>query len=264
MERRAQAGWLWVIIALFARSGVASSPPQEKYLAYNGTAVQRHSLSFLYEEHHVLRFAGDRLADRVVLYTCADGSPFARKTVSYLDPLAPDFLLEDSSNGLEEGIRSEGAARSVQFRENRGAEEKKGPLPAIAGLVADAGFDEFIHENWQALLHGGSLSPPFLVPSRLKEVDFKVYRLRSDTVAGVPAEVFRLKPAGALSWIVKPIDVSYGAATHDLLRYAGVSDLRDSSGNNFEVLITFRTRDRTESDAQSMSDALRAHLAPCR
>jgi hypothetical protein len=42
--------------ALLARLGAASSPPEERYLAYRGAAVERHSLSFLYEEHHVLRY----------------------------------------------------------------------------------------------------------------------------------------------------------------------------------------------------------------
>jgi hypothetical protein len=88
--------------------------------------------------------------------------------------------------------------------------------------------------------------------------------LRTETVAGQRAEVFRLRLTGALSWIVKPIDVTYGSANRELLRYDGVSDLRDASGKNLEALINFDARDRTESDAQSLSAAEQAALAPCR
>jgi hypothetical protein len=264
MHQSAGARWPSILLVLLATRAVASSPTADHYLAYVGTAVERHSLSFLYVERHVLRFRGNRLTERVVLYTCRDGAAFARKTVSYVEPLAPDFLLQDASSGLLEGVQSDGAVRSVTFRRDRGAPAKTAPLPRVPGLVADAGFDEFIGANWLPLVAAESLTMRFLLPSRLKDVDFEVYRLRSDSVAGLPAEVFRLKLAGALGWIVKPIDVTYGSANRELLRYDGVSDLRDASGNNLEALINFDAGDRTESDAQSMSAAERAPLAPCR
>lgn len=73
-----------------------------------------------------------------------------------------------------------------------------------------------------------------------------------------------MKLAGALSWITSPIDVTYGASDHMLVSYAGVTDLRDSSGGNLEASISFRATDRTEGDAQAMSTALQARLAACR
>jgi hypothetical protein len=66
-------------------------------------ALARHSPQFLYGERHVLLYRGGGLAERVVLYTCRDSSAFARKSASYADSLAPDFLLEDVSNGMREG-----------------------------------------------------------------------------------------------------------------------------------------------------------------
>ncbi|GAC1675073.1 MAG: hypothetical protein NVS9B2_24930 [Steroidobacteraceae bacterium] len=254
---------LWMLLILFVHTGSAALP-EESYRLYTGTASERRSLNFLYGESHVLRYVGDRLADRVVLYTCRDGSPFARKIVRYVDPWAPDGELEDVSTGLHQGIRSAGSERSVFFRNGHGAKERSGPLPRISGLVADAGFDEFIRANWQPLLAGKSQALHFLVPSRLKEMAFEVYHLRSDTEEGKPAEVFRLKLAGALSWITSPIDVTYSASDHVLVGYAGVTDLRDSSGSNLEALISFRGTDRSEGDAQGMSAALQARLAACR
>ena len=86
----------------------------------------------------------------------------------------------------------------------------------------------------------------------------------SATLEGMPAEIFRLKLAGVLSLILAPIDVAYSASDHVLLSYRGVSDLRDSSGNNVQALISFHPIDRTESDAASMSAARQAPLGACR
>ena len=195
---------------------------------------------------------------------CAGGSPFARKIVSYGDAVAPDFLLEDASNGLREGIRAVGGIRSVFYRSDHVAVEKAAPLPRVPGLVADAGFDEFIRTNWPQLLEGKPLPLRFLVPSRLEDIAFEVQHLRSDTDEGMQVEWFRLKLARPWSWLVRPIDVSYGSADHVLVSYLGVSDLRDGSGNNLQARIIFPSRDRKESDAQSMLAARQAPLTTCK
>ena len=264
----------WLLLVAFAAAPVPAStlepqhsersPHSEQYLAYRGTAVDRHTLNFLYEERHWLLYRDGRLTERVVLYTCPDGSAFARKTVGYVDPLAPDFMLQDASNGLEEGIRSRAAVRSVFFRKDAAATEKTASLPQVPELVADAGFDEFIQANWPQLLRGGALPLHFLVPSRLDDVNFEVRHVRTETVTGQPAEVFRLKLAGALGFVVRSIDVTYGSADHVLLRYDGVSDLRDRTGANYTPLINFPPADRSQGDAQRMAAARQAPLASCR
>src|SRR5580658_8425948 len=71
----------------------------EHLLSYSGTATARHSSEFIYGERHLLRYRDEQLAERLVLYTCRDGSAFARKTVSYVEPMAPDFVLDDAANG---------------------------------------------------------------------------------------------------------------------------------------------------------------------
>jgi len=234
------------------------------YLSYSGTATARHSAKFLYTEHHILKFSDGRLAERVVLYSCRDGTPFARKTVSYVDPFAPDFLLEIPSTGMREGVRTVGKERSVFFRGAAKDPEKTSPLPRIRGLVADAGFDEFVRAHWQDLMSGQSQELHFLVPSRLEEFGFQVQHLRSETEGGVSAEVFRLKLAGFWGWVLPSIDVAYGAEDHTLMRYDGLSDLRDASGDNFQTQITFPSKDRAPASAASMAEARQAPLAACR
>ena len=111
---------------------------------------------------------------------------------------------------------------------------------------------------------GQSLRMNFLVPSRLEEYSFKVQRLRSDTVDGRTVEIFRLNLSGVLGWITPNIDVYYDDKDKTLIRYVGLSDLRDASNDNFKARIEFRPDERTGSDEQGMKSALTAPLAPCR
>jgi hypothetical protein len=249
------------LTAVFAH---AASGAETTYVAYSGTASALRSSKFLYHERDVLQYRDGKIAARVVLYTCRDNSPFARKTVSYVDPLSPDFLFEDASNGMREGIRSEGKARQVFFRGDGAAQEKSGALPDVPGLVADAGFDEFLRQHWDALVNGNALSMSFLVPSRLNDIGFKVQHVRSGQVDGVPVELFRIKLAGILGWFVSSIDGYYAVSDHTLIRYVGLSDLRDADNDNFQAQIDFPPGERVASDAQAMADARQAHLAPCR
>jgi hypothetical protein len=240
------------------------------YLAYTGTATLRHAPRFVYGERHVLEYRGGSLVARVVLYTCADGAPFARKIVDYVDRVAPDFELDDASHGLREGVRSAAGGRAVFFRQSSGEAERSAPVPAISpglanpGLVIDAGFDEFVRGNWTRLLAGESLRMHFLVPSRLQAIDFQVQHLRSEVSDGRPAEIFRLTLSGFWGWILPSIDVTYGADDRVLLRYDGLSDLRDGSNDNYKVLIRFPSTDRRSSSAAAMQAARTARLAPCR
>jgi hypothetical protein len=271
MDSTLPAACVVMMLTLTVCPAIASNQTENGYIAYTGAAAAPHSMKYLYGERHVLSYRDGRLAERVVLYTCGNGAPFARKTARYMPgnafrpatPFAPDFLLEDAATGLRQGVRSLDDGRSVFFRGERAGAEKSRPLPQDPELVADAGFDEFIRAHWRGLVEGKGLVLHFLVPSRLEALAFEVRHIRSGDIDGLPTEVFRLKLAGALGWLMSPIEVSYDAGEHVLLHYDGLSDLRDAAGNNFPVQIIFRAGDRVPSDAAAMSMARQAPLTPC-
>lgn len=272
-RRRALVPWgvlsgLVLAVATAPASSAPTAPDNpggttDRYLRYSGTATVRHSSQFLYGERHVLHYRGGRLAERVVLYTCSDGSAFARKTVAYVDPLAPDFLLEDTANGMREGVRSEPGGRIVFFRLHASELEKSAPVPQVSGLVADAGFDEFVQSHWQQLVGDAVLQMPFLVPSRLEDFGFQVQHLRSERVGDTPSEVFRLRLSGFWGWFLRGIDVYYSSADHVLIRYDGLSDLRDAAGDPFRTEIAFPPETRGAASGAELIAARQAPLRPC-
>jgi hypothetical protein len=260
MTRRLCACWSFLL--LFAQLTTAAGG-EERLLSYSGTATGRHD-QFLYGETHLLKYRDSRLAERVVLYTCRDGAAFARKTLSYVEPMSPDFELDDAANGMREGVRSAGSARMVFYRGVRVEPEKSGSVPEDPGLVIDAGFDEFIRDHWPALMSGKPLDLKFLIPSRLEKMDFQAQHVRSEQLEGIAVEVFRLKLSGMLGRVLPGIDVFYGSESHVLMRYEGLSDLRDSVGENFQTTISFHPADRRPAEESQWQDARQAPLGQCR
>jgi hypothetical protein len=246
----------------FVLATMALAESGSEFTAYRGQAAGSKG-EFLYTENHVLKYEDGHLRERVVLYQCPDGAPFARKTATYTESVAPDFVFEDSSNGVREGVRTEAGSRTVFFRAGRDAAEKTARLKLAPNGVIDAGFDEFIHENWQSLLAGRTFTLQFLIPSRLSGVDFHLRYLGSAQGESALA-MFRLEVAGFLKWIAPTIEVSYSADDHGLVRYEGLSSLRDPKGENLRATITFRAADRRRTDSAAFTAAMQAAIAPCR
>jgi len=199
-----------------------------RYLADTAWARDPVDKRLLYREQHGLRFAADgRLIERRVLYRCADGTPFARKRVDYgTDAEAPEFALDDARSGYREGLRRRDGRREA-FVQYPGEAERSARLDAGA-MVADAGFDRWARAHWDRLTAGERLDLRFLVPSRLAAYAFSV-----QAVPAAPAADeyrFRLRLGGWLGWLAPYIDVSYAASDRRLLRFEGLSNLRDDRG----------------------------------
>lgn len=193
--------------------------------------IARHPKSAveLYREQHWIRREAGRPVDRLVLYRCPDGTAFARKRVDYrASALSPAFSFEDRRSGYREGLRA--GARPTLFYQAPGESGERRASVDAASLVADAGFDEFIRRQWAPLVAGGSLPFQFAVPSRLRSMAFSVQRAGAARVAGEAAWVFRLTLDGWLGLVAPAIEVSYGQASRRLLRFEGLSNLRDDTG----------------------------------
>lgn len=216
-------------VLLLATLWVGPLAASARYLADTAWARDPADNRLLYQEQHGLRLDNDgRLLERRVLYRCADGTAFARKRVDYRpDAEAPDFALDDARSGYREGLRRRDGRREA-FVQYPGAAERSAWLDAGA-MVADAGFDRWARARWERLSTGERLGLRFLVPSRLAAYEFSVQALPVTPTAGEYR--FRLRLGGWLGWLAPYIDVAYAASDRRLLRFEGLSNLRDDRGN---------------------------------
>lgn len=210
----------------------------------------------LYRESHWLFDAPDGRT-RLVLYRCPDGAPFARKWVrDHGQPQAPDFDLYDARQGYREGVRRRADGhREVYVQRDANATERTAPLNETPLPVIDAGFDAFLRNHWDSLAPQASLTVPFLLPSRLGTLDFKVTRLDDAVVDGQPARRFRLGLAGLIGFALPHLDVAYVAASRTLLRFEGIANIRDIDGHNLHVRIEFPPQDSGTASATELATA---------
>ena len=223
---------------------------QETLRFEEGIARDPASQVELYREQHWIRSQSGQLSERLVLYRCPEGTAFARKRLDYrTSGIAPQFRFEDRRFGYLEGLR-QGSIPEVFVRKTTDAPMQSSELSAT-GLVADAGFDEFIRSRWSTLVAGAAVPFAFAVPSRLESLEFSLRKVGQARVADEAAWIFRLRLSGWLGWLAPHIDVYYGQQSRRLLRFEGLSNLRDDSGENpLQAQIDFATPARPASEAQ--------------
>lgn len=222
-----------------------------------GDAHARDDGRLLYREQHLLRREGDRPVERLVVYRCPDGTAFARKHVDYrASAIAPDFELVDA-RGYREGLRRERGKARV-WHDDAAARALSAP---DATLVADAGFDEYIRQQWSTLTPGRSQTLAFAIPAFGRTLPFKV---RDTGDRGTTVRRFELKGGGLLGLIAPDIAVDYDARDRRLRRFVGPTNIRDARGHQIEARIEFPTAPRTLADDAQWQRLAALPLAACR
>jgi len=230
-------------------------------LQYDGRAMDPESGSLLYIERHLLREVAGKPVARIVTYVCPNGSVFARKSVDYRNSrLAPDFELNDARDGYREGLRRQAGAPWVFVRHAAGAPQRTAAIATTAHLVADAGFDEFVRRNWKSLVAGETVAFAFAVPASQRAYTFKLRRIGEVHVGKVPAHLMRMKLSGLLGLIAPQIDVAYAKSSQRLLRFEGVTNLRDANGEQWSARIEFADQPPEASDEGEWARALALSL----
>ncbi len=235
------------LVSLGAVVALLSSPwAQSADLTFTGYARDIESKKLLYIESHFVRDAGQKGESRVVLYRCANGTEtFARKELRYGEVREePEFNFVDGRSGYTEGLRRATAGPIVFQRDTATAAAREAKVPANVVIVSDAGFDEFVRQHWGELEAGKTVRFPFLIPSRLDFLTFKVKKNREEPIEGATTSVIRLNLSGVLGWFLPYIEVSYRKSDQVLMRYKGLTNIRDAAGENLVALIEFPQKER--------------------
>lgn len=252
--------WAAACVLLATTAAAESLPGARHYMSYDGTAFDTDDGQVLYRESHFLAMEGGAVRERLVLYRCADGTPFARKRVenAFASPWLPEFDMVDARIGYREGFSAKGQTPEVYVQEVGEDQPERETFDQIPeDLVGDAGFDSFVQDHWEQLVAGETMRFKFLVPSRLDYMSFKVRQVREDRIDDRPVRVFRLALGGLLGLIVSGIDVSYDSQSRTLMRFEGLSNVRDEEGDNYVARIDFPPDERREEASSEPFEAAR-------
>lgn len=256
LHRRACALGLTLTLAITATSAVATPTDTDAIHYLEGRAFATNG-QLIYSESHWL-YDENGNPSRLVLYRCPDGKPFARKHLhDDGNAQAPDFEMDDARTGYREGVRRGNGQREIFVRSDKNGGERTAPLKTSPLPVIDAGFDAYTRSHWNTLGTAGE-SLPFLVPSRLGTLDFKVRRLADGQVEGHATRQYRLSLDSMIGFALPHLDVAYDAGTRQLLNFNGIANVRSSRGKNVEARILF---DPSKNRAASRGDLDAANTA---
>jgi len=220
-----------------------------------GYAYDKQTGELLYSETHHEVVRNGRMIKNRVTYKDVHGRVFAQKHIDFERSLTmPDFELINEENGHVEGVRRDDGELRVHFRPESGESIRKASVQKPNNGIIDAGFDRFIEQNWSSLVSGAVLEREFLIPSQL---DFYTFEISKVETPPRGEAVFRLQVKSVLMrMFVSPVLVHYDAESRTLLRYEGISNIRDTQGRNLDVRIEFPQGDRVRvqsADRRPMS-----------
>ncbi len=232
-------------------SAPAAASVPEPLTRFEGIARSAGNGRILYRELHFVRRVDARVVARTVFYTCDDGRPFARKDLQYVEPLIPDLDITDARAGTRTTVTRADGGHVITTTGPGGKPPRVHRFNSEPGLVADAGFNELLLRQWDALVSGQEISFRIALLGSGSIHSLKARRVERTAVAGEEREHFQVALGGLLGLIAPAIDVWYASNGHALRRYQGVSNLRDEQGREMNVTIDFPPATvRTTTDAE--------------
>ncbi|MBJ6137825.1 hypothetical protein [Marinobacter litoralis] len=240
-----------LLIALLLSAGPIAAATFE----FTGTALAIDTQNQLYEERHQVNgtcsVAGFQPREhRVTYHKGPNDRRFAVKTLDYgQHPDRPSvvFRQPDFEESLE--IRFTDANQLTINWQPPSERPKTFEVTSPPRLVIDAGFDQFVRANWQAVAAGESISFRFLAPTRGDHYGFV---LEPAPTAEIDADVvIQIRPTSlVLRFLVDPIILGYnenGALTH----YQGLTNIRANQETNHTALIRYRISQYPDCDLTS-------------
>jgi hypothetical protein len=212
-------------------------------LRFVGTAKPVNGGETLYQETH--RVTGNceqgvfTPVEHSVVYTRGNGDEFATKNLSYTQSaLRPtvEFRQPDFSEVIKITNQNEETLRV--FWQSPSGSTDTSLLEITPSLVADAGFDNLVRQNWVRVIQNGqSVGFDMVAPTRGESYGFTLEPTSDDRIDA--RHLVRIRPSSTLMrFVVDPILLGYnadGLLTH----YLGLTNIRKNEDTNHTAHIRY-------------------------
>lgn len=211
-----------------------------------GAAFDLDSTAPLYTETHCV---SDNALTHNVLYRDMEQELIAHKVLNYSSgPLTPSFVQHNfySQEVIAVELRQDQLIMTVKAAGNPEPQEFLFPVSqASMPIVIDAGFDNFVTQNWNALVGGQSKQFQFPFAARESLVDLRVKAARC-SYSNETDQCFILRLDNWLiGRLVSSIELGYDPVLKRLTRFRGLSNIGDAKGAGQSVDIRYRYQDMT-------------------
>jgi hypothetical protein len=190
-----------------------------------------------YTERHEVTFEEGKVIRSKTTYLDPSNRIIGDLVTEYMaDPRLCSYDFRDMRAKYEDGVRVEGDRLRLFRKQNPSDEVELAHLPLMADQIVGQGFHHFIVLNLEAIASGEVFHVKLVMPSRLKQYKFRIRKRDLDNgTLSVRLEID--------NWFLRlfapHVDAEYDLKTRHLLRYDGISNLSDASGEYKKVIITY-------------------------
>lgn len=205
-----------------------------------GKAMSSKDKSHLYNEDHRVEYSGDLVQKVVTTYSDPTGKEIAKLVSTFKgNHQLPDTEFYDKRNGIKEETKLVGSKYVIITTDTKG-KTKKGTLDVDSNLVCGQGYHNYIISNLDSFKVGEKRELKFIIPSMRDYFTFDLTYL-GPIEKDRPDEVsFRLDITNwILSMFADKIQVTYSKKNKTLLRYEGLTNLKNQKGDQFDAILTY-------------------------
>ena len=146
------------------------------------------------------------------------------------------YHFNDSRGGRKNGATVEDDYVRMYSQKDGSSTITTKDIPKTANQIVGQGFHHFIVNNLETIDTGKILKVRMVLPAQLDDYKFRIRKTKRDG----DVMTIRLEIDNWFLRIFAPhIDTDYHLPSRRLLRYKGISNLKDASGNYKEVIIEY-------------------------
>lgn len=208
---------------------------------FEGIAKDKSSNEFIYKEIHDEIFSNGKHVQTITSFVCENDNEFAKRNLDFSKSFQqPTYLLVDSRTGLMESITPIGDnVYEIQYQKNHKSKLKSKRLKVPDPAIVDGGFNYFIKENWEKIVDNQKLYFNFLSPAFQDYFSFQIFKVDSNQENMNLVKLRMESRQVFLRLLMKPIFVYYDTDTKQIVKYEGISNIRDLDGNSYKALLHY-------------------------
>jgi hypothetical protein len=208
---------------------------------YEGIAKDNKSLKFIYKEIHEELYEEGKHIRTITSFVCDKNNEFAKRELDFRNSFQkPTYRLIDNRSGLIEEVTHKGNNQfDIRYRKSTKSKLKEKSIFVPEPAIVDGGFNYFIKNNWDRILSEEQLNFNFLSVAFQDYFSFRIYRVKQKE-SSKNAIVLKMESQSALlRMLMNPIYISYDSESKRILKYEGISNIRDLNGSSYKALLQY-------------------------
>jgi hypothetical protein len=222
-----------ILCLVLVDSAIAAVTIQE----FTGIARNREG-QIEYTEKHLITYQGNTVVSSLTTYFDPKNEHIGDLNSDYAAGYQfGSYDFSDIRGGLKNGAKVKDHTVQMYTKKDPASAVRTKEIPRVSNQIVGQGFHHFIINNLQTIADGIIVHVRMVLPSKLDDFRFRIRKQNiEDHVMTIRLEID--------NWFLRLfapyIETDYDLQTKRLLRYKGVSNLKDASGRYKAVTIEYR------------------------